>query len=237
MSHSTDKIISVDTDFHSHLLPDLDCSSHPDVVSELIRTMSEAGIKNIVLTPHFYPHRHSSVRRFIERRDGHLQHLIDVLNEKGIPVPEFFPAAEVLLFPGLENFEDLGSLCIKNTRTLLIEMPDPPWVSTLYDTLYDIKKLGYDIVIAHAERYGKNEAESLIRRGYRIQLNADSICAHSTKRLCSAWANGGYVYAIGSDTHVGREIPHYKKMHKASAILSECCEHIEKRMHKLIGID
>ena len=227
----------IDTDFHSHLLPDIDCSSQPDIVSELIAHMAESGVKYIVLTPHFYPHRHSSVQRFLERRENYIRQLTEKLTENGITPPHFFPAAEVLLFPGLENFEGLDKLCIENTRTLLIEMPDPPWVPALYKSLNDIRELGYDIVIAHAERYGKKEAESLIEQGLRIQINADSLCSRSSKRNCMTWIKNGHVYAIGSDTHVGRSVPSYKGMLKASSAVSDFSAQLERRMHRLIGIN
>ena len=235
MAYISKKPLSVDTDFHSHLLPDIDCPSAPDTVSKLIKIMSEAGIKNIVLTPHFYPHWHNNVKDFIQKRNKKILALKQKLKENGITSPEFYPAAEVLLLPGLENLEDLELLCIENTKTLLIEMPDPPWVEALHDTLYDIKRLGYDIVIAHAERYGKSNAEKLIQSGYAIQLNSGSVSSMGMKRMCSLWAKSGYVYALGSDTHVGSSVPSYKSMPKATQVLSDSIELIQKRMHSLIG--
>ena len=228
---------TVDTDFHSHLLPDIDCPSAPDTVSKLIKVMSDNGIKNIVLTPHFYPHWHSNVKDFIQKRNNKILALRQKLEENGISAPEFYPAAEVLLFPGLENLENLELLCIENTKTILIEMPDPPWVDGLYDTLYAIKMMGYDIVIAHAERYGKANAEKLIESGYAVQLNSGSVCSMGTKHMCALWAESGFVYALGSDTHVGSSVPSYKSMQKAVRTLSDSIELIQKRMHSLLGIN
>lgn len=236
MALGSNRRIPIDTDFHSHLLPDIDCSAPLDHASAFIAEAFECGIENIVLTPHFYPHWHSNTQSFIEKRDINIARLIQRLEDDGLPHPEFFPAAEVLLFPGLENLDGLGLLCIKNTKTLLIEMPDPPWTHGHYDSLEAIKKLGYDVVIAHVDRYGKNEAESLIKSGYAVQLNADSVSSFGMSRLCTAWAKGGYVYALGSDTHVRSSgVPSYKKMVKAASVLSDYAPLIQSRMHKLIG--
>ena len=115
-------------------------------------------------------------------------------------------------------------------------MPDPTWSSSLYATLNSIRDLGYDVVIAHVDRYGKKEAEELIKRGFRVQLNADSVCAFGTSRLCSSWAKNGYVYALGSDTHIrSAGVPSYKKMVKAVSVLSAEASSINDRMHELIG--
>ena len=83
MAYISKKPLSVDTDFHSHLLPDIDCPSAPDTVSKLIKIMSEAGIKNIVLTPHFYPHWHNNVKDFIQKRNKIIKiHVIIILEQK-----------------------------------------------------------------------------------------------------------------------------------------------------------
>ena len=236
MARSSKKRIPIDTDFHSHLLPDIDCSAPIDHAVKFVADAYECGIENIVLTPHFYPHRHSSVESFTEKRDRSIDKLIQGLKNEGLPSPSFYPAAEVLLCPGLEKLENLGLLCIKNTKTLLIEMPDPPWNDKLYDALEAISDLGYTVVIAHADRYGKNEAESLIKAGYAIQLNADSVCAFGMARLCMSWIKDKRVYALGSDTHVrSNGVPSYKKMIKAASAISDHADLIQDRMHELIG--
>ena len=227
----------IKTDFHTHLLPDLDCSGNPAVACELIKNMKELGIENIVLTPHFYPQLNNSVRDFIQRRDSKIKNLITAMKENNIDDISLFPAAEVLLCPGLNHLEDLELLCIEGTKTILIEMTDLPWPEALLDTLDEIRDLGLDIVIAHADRYGKKESEKLIDKGFKVQLNADSLCGFTGKKQFINWVKDGYVYALGSDKHVRKDkhTTEYKDFAKASSAISEYAERIDNRMMKLIG--
>lgn len=236
MSQNETKKKTFETDFHSHLLPDIDCSAPVDLSAELLNNMWIDGIRNVVLSPHFYPHWHNNVENFIEKRNAKIENLVNRLKENGLPYPELFPAAEVLLCPGLDKLEGLELLCIKGTKTLLIEMPDPNWSEALLESLDDVRKLGYDIVVAHVDRYGKENAEMLINEGYAVQLNADSVCSFGKSRMCVDFAKREYVFAVGSDTHVSSKgLPQYKKMCKAAGTLSNNLELINSRMLRLIG--
>ena len=232
------KKVSIITDFHTHLLPDIDCSGKPEISAKLIEAMKTVGIKNIVLTPHFYPQRNNNVEDFILRRDQKIANLKEAVSDAGVTEIEFFNAAEVLLCPGLENLKDLDKLCIEGTNTILIEMPDLPWGEPIYETLGKIRKdLGLEVVIAHADRYGKKESMSLIEMGFKVQLNADSTASFSMKKMLLEWVKNGYVYALGSDKHVHSDKASYvyKDFPKADAVLSKFADMINERSLKLIG--
>lgn len=230
--------VTIKTDFHTHLLPDLDCSGNPDNAVALIKKMKEAGIENVVLTPHFYPQRNNNVSDFINARNVKIEALKDKLKSEGVNGVALFPAAEVLLCQGLQNMEGLELLCIEGTKNILIEMPNLPWSDSLFETLYEIKTvLGLDIVIAHADRYGKKESEKLIKKGYKIQLNADSLCSIFNGSLIG-WVKSGYVYALGSDRHIHSDnaCVFYKDFIKADSILSKYTDEIDSRTSRLIGL-
>ncbi len=232
------KSVSITTDFHTHLLPDLDCSGKPEVSAKLIRQMKELGIKNIVLTPHFYPNANSNVDVFLTRRNKHVENLRTAMAAEGITDIELIIGSEVLLCPGLENLEGLERLCIGNTKTILIEMPDLPWSDLLLESLSIIKKrLGLDVVIAHVDRYGKENAAKLISLGYKVQVNADSTASLSMRGMIRTWAKDGYVYALGSDKHVHSDKKSlvYKEFPKADDVLSKYSDVINSRSLKLIG--
>jgi protein-tyrosine phosphatase len=164
-------------------LPDLDCSAKPELSAKLISNMEAIGIKNIVLTPHFYPDANSNVEGFLTRRNKNVEKLRAALEVEGVTDIRLTVGAEVLLCPGLENLEGLEKLCLGETNSILIEMPDLPWSDDLLESLERIKKvLGLEVVIAHVDRYGKSLAESLISRGYNVQVNADSTVSFSMKR-------------------------------------------------------
>ena len=229
--------VSIKTDFHTHLLPDIDCSGRPEMSVKLLKEMKSAGIQNVVLSPHFYPQHNSNVEDFLARRDRHIRALIERMEAEGLSEIELLPAAEVLLCQGLEKLEGIEKLCIKGTNTLLIEMPDLPWSESLYDSIKKMRdRLGLEVVIAHADRYGEENASLLVRLGYAVQLNADSVCSFGKSKLCRGLAANGSVVALGSDTHVSKSLPQYKKMRKASSALADNAEAILKKAHSLMGI-
>jgi tyrosine-protein phosphatase YwqE len=219
-------------------LPDLDCSAKPELSAKLIRNMEAIGIKNIVLTPHFYPDANSNVEGFLTRRNKNVEKLRAALEVEGVTDIRLTVGAEVLLCPGLENLEGLKKLCLGETNSILIEMPDLPWSDDLLESLERIKKvLGLEVVIAHVDRYGKSLAESLISRGYKVQVNADSTVSFSMKRTVCGWVKDGYVYALGSDKHVhsNNKALVYKEFPKAAKILSKYADTINSRSLALIG--
>lgn len=231
-------IVNIKTDFHTHLLPDIDCSGSPKVSVKLLKEIKASGVENVVLTPHFYPQHNSDVEEFLARRNKNIKKLKDEMEAEELSGIDLFFGAEVLLCPKLEKMKGLEKLCFQNTNTILIEMPDLPWSETLFDSLRKIKnRLGLDIVIAHADRYGKYNAMYLINMGFKVQINADAVISFSMKRTVLNWVKNGYVYALGSDKHVHSDKASYvyKNFPKADKILSKYSDVINERSQALIG--
>jgi protein-tyrosine phosphatase len=230
--------VSIITDFHSHLLPDIDCSAPPSVSAKLLKAIAEKGVQNIVLTPHFYPQANNNVEDFIEERDEKIKALRSEMEAEGSTSINIIPAAEVLLCQGLEKLENLHKLCVENTNTILIEMPDLPWSDALLRSLTSIRDdLGLNVIVAHIDRYGKKEVARLIAKGFKAQVNADSTISLGMRRTILDWAKSGYVYALGSDKHVhsDKKALIYKDFPKAAGILSKYADIINERSLKLIG--
>lgn len=230
--------VSIITDFHSHLLPDIDCSGNPKISAKLLDSMSKAGVENVVLTPHFYPQRNSNVEDFLASRDKKIDDLRLAMKNEGVENIRIIPGAEVLLCPKLEKLENLNKLCIDGTNTILIEMPDLPWSDSLIKSLSEIRdELGLDVVIAHIDRYGKKEAARLIAKGFKAQVNSDSTTSFLMKGTVLNWVKSGYVYALGSDKHVHSDKASltYKEFPKAASILAKYADIINERTLKLIG--
>jgi tyrosine-protein phosphatase YwqE len=227
----------INTDIHTHLLPDIDCSGDPKTSANIIKSIEMLGVSSIVLTPHFYPNLNNSVRRFVEKRDKNIAALLNQLDSEGINSIRLIPAAEVLLCRGLENMEDLEMLCFEGTNNILIEMPDPPWNPSIIDTLINIKKhRGLNVIIAHVERYGKSNAKKLISLGFKVQLNAESFASLIKRHTLINWIKDGHVVGIGSDIHVhSSSTPqNYNILIKASKTLSKHINDINKRSCELL---
>ena len=185
-------------DFHAHILPGADHGSH-SIKTSLVQldAAKKHGIDRIVATPHFYPHRHN-IDKFLDRRAQSVDLLRMNLNDNH---PKIAVGTEVMLCVGLENFQRLDDLTIGGSRTLLVELPPNDFSDEYVNTVVVLKEMGYNVVLAHAERYPKEYVEKLIREGALLQLNAIALFNIVTRHQALEWIRGGYVVCFGSDVH------------------------------------
>ena len=210
-------------DFHAHILPYADHGSSSIEVSLLQLSLArEHGIKRIVLTPHYYPHRENP-DSFIARREKCYNKLLRSISDD---YPDVRLGAEVLMCDNIEEIPNLDDLCIRGTRILLLELPFTDFSPSYVDSVRALISMGYDVVLAHADRYDPENIDSLISVGAKIQLNADSLSSLLLKKHIKRWLSDGRVYAIGSDIH-GADKAAYKRFTKALSKI-ENTEVIEK---------
>ena len=200
-------------DFHAHVLPRADHGS--DSLSTSLFQLSaarDAGVKRVVATPHFYPARHT-VEYFLERRSSAYDALAPHISDG---YPELILGAEVLICPGIDHMEGIEKLCIGDTRTILIELPFSEFESSYCDVAYKLSSNGMSVVLAHADRYPKENIERMVSAGAKIQLNASSLATLFRRKHLYSWLSRGLVVALGSDIH-GRDSGAYKAYIKALA--------------------
>lgn len=220
-------------DFHSHILPRADHgSSSLEESLEQISLMRENGIDEVVATPHFYAHV-ESLSVFRERIDSAYNTLVNAMQEKGWDVPCVHLGAEVLLFAGLDNLDGLDTLTIKGTNTLLLELPYTEVGTDIFNTVHRIIKKGYVVVLAHADRYKRDDIDQLIGMGAMIQLNADALDALFVKPIYKRWLNDGVVVALGSDIH-GVNPKAYKSFLNAEKKIKKYWDNIQFASKKLL---
>lgn len=86
---------------------------------------------------------------------------------------------------------------------MLLEMPFYAWPSSLWDTLFALcERQDVRIVLAHADRYPRENIERLIREGIPLQLNAVCLTKPIKRRRYLEWIQNGYVKYLGSDIHM-----------------------------------
>ena len=205
-------------DFHSHILPYADHgSSSIDVSLAQLSLANEHGVKRIVLTPHYYPHSENP-ESFIARREKCYNKLLSNLKDG---FPDVRLGAEVLICDNIEEIPHLEDLCIRGTKILLLELPFVDFLDSYVDSVKYLIADGYDIVLAHADRYNPSNVDRLVAVGAKIQLNADSLSSLFVKKHIRRWIDNGYVYAIGSDIHKQDEKA-YKRFEKATKRLCNC---------------
>ena len=145
--------MSVTVDFHCHILPRLDDGSRSAEESlQMLRMSAEQGIRQVILTPHFYP-QHTTPRRFLEKRSRSVELLMEKLTPD-MDLPALRCGAEVYYYPQMSHSEELTELTIQGTNCILVEMPFGPWSDRMYRELGDIyHNLGLVPIVAHVDRY------------------------------------------------------------------------------------
>lgn len=210
-------------DFHAHILPAADhgCADVDMSLRQLVMA-GEAGITTLIATPHFYPHSHN-ISGFLERRNKAFSAISSVYKGE----VKIICAAEVLLCEGLQNLAELGQLRIGDSNTILIEMPGSPWNTRLIESLIHIKEvLGFEVVLAHVERYDPDDIQKLFSLGMLGQLNASAFCGLFLKSRYLSWIDDSFITALGSDIHgLGKAYKEYsiamKKLGDRGDLLQE----------------
>ena len=198
-------------DFHAHVLPGADHGS--DSLTTSLSQLSlarDAGVKRLVATPHFYPHRHT-LEFFLQRREKAYSALLPHLSSD---LPLVIPGAEVLICPGIDHMNGIEKLCIGESDTILIELPFSDFDDSYCDAAYNLSKKGMNVVLAHADRYPKENVEKMIKAGAKIQLNASGLCTLFKRKHLYKWIESDLVVALGSDVH-GVDRTAYSKFIKA----------------------
>ena len=199
MKHA-EKMPALSLDYHAHVLPGCDHGSDGlETSRKQLEMAASAGVKTVCATPHFYPHK-DSVDSFLRRRAQ-----AAALLSKALPAgaPQIQLGAEVLICDGMERLEGLSRLCREGTNELLLEMPFYAWQDSIWQTLGRLcRRRDIQIVIAHADRYPKENVERLIRGGVPLQLNAESLTKPLRRRQYLAWIENGNVKYLGSDIHM-----------------------------------
>lgn len=190
-------------DWHSHILPGIDDGSqNVTESSELLKMLSDQGVKTVVATPHFFANS-DTIESFLEKRKNSYDTLFEqVLTDS----PEILLGAEVKYYQGISRMNELKKLCIDNSKLLLLEMSMSRW--TEY-TLRELEELALSrditVVLAHIERYLKFQNDEtwnrLYENGILMQVNASFFTAFSTKRKALTYLENGDIHFIGSDCH------------------------------------
>lgn len=220
-------------DFHAHILPHVDHGAHhTSTAIEQLALIHAAGVQTVCATSHFYPERILPAD-YLKLRDQWLEHLLRQMGDR--PRPTIIPAAETLICEGMENLEDLPSLCYEGTNVLLLEMPfdTAMWTRRLTDTVYEIRDRGIVPVLAHVDRYPPKLMEPLLCSGIRGQVNADALAKIFRPGHLLRWIDEGYIVALGSDLH-GSAPKGCDAYRKVVAAMPERVESLMRASHELL---
>ena len=191
-------------DLHCHILPHIDDGS-PDVETSLamLRCEQEQGIDTVCVTPHYYADQ-NSISTFCERRAAALGKLLAALPEG---LPQIIPAAEVAFFSGISERGGLERLCIRDTKTLMLEMPFTEWNDFQVEEVSAlVLDRGFHVVLVHPERFCASKdnvwkLRELAELPVALQVNAKTLLRWRTRRLGLKLLQETQYPLLGSDCH------------------------------------
>ena len=194
-------------DMHSHILPGIDDGAQNVEESiELIKGLSQLGYKKFWCTPHIMGDYFRNNRQIIEEKRDIVR---NKLEEHGLGHIQIEAAAEYYLdefiFEDIKSGKDLMPL---KDKFLLVETSYINECSFLQEARFEIKKRGYETIIAHPERYEYVQDISVYKKwkqqGFYLQLNLNSLTGYyskSAKIKANELLKEGLVDFIGTDCH------------------------------------
>lgn len=204
---NTDGTLSIlNTDMHSHLIPGIDDGS-PDLDTSLecMREMYRLGFRKICLTPHFqsvkFQNDEDDVLERVEKLRSEL-----VRNDIGI---ELAAGGEYLVDSGFQKRVSENKFLTINGKYLLIEFSFSQAILGLHELVFELQKLGHEVILAHPERYiyfhhHPKLPQTLKDAGVYFQANINSFSGFygkSTQKTAYQYIKNGWIDFLGTDMH------------------------------------
>lgn len=201
-------------DMHGHLLPGIDDGAK-DVVQAvgLIKGLIDLGFSRFICTPHVFTELYPNTAETIHAA---LTDTEMALKAAGIAV-KIEAAAEYMVD---ETFSPAKNLLCLPGRHILIEMSYLSEMRNIEQVVFDLQLLGYQVIIAHPERYGyyhKNIAKYLRLKdmGVLFQLNLLSLNGYygkAVKQAATYLLQKKYYDFAGTDLHHHRHLAELRLM-------------------------
>lgn len=197
-------------DIHSHVLYGIDDGAKTlQDTKELLQAMHNMGFEKVITTPHTTPYIWDNTKEVIVARYEEVKDQLGGESSVQLEV-----ASEYLMDATfLEQLQQERLLTIKDQK-VLVEMSyiNPP--IQLFDILFELRTQGYEIILAHPERYNfyHNDSKAyakLKKAGCQFQLNLLSVTgyygAHVLQAANHLLEENLFDY-VGSDIHHQRHI-------------------------------
>ncbi|MEI8201371.1 MAG: CpsB/CapC family capsule biosynthesis tyrosine phosphatase [Bacteroidota bacterium] len=193
-------------DIHSHFIPGIDdgVNSIEESLS-LIREMKQMGYQKLITTPHI---QHDFFKNTPEIILKGLDELKAAVHEAEIDI-EIEAAAEYLIDEGFEYKLKNEKLLTFGDNFVLIELSYYMPYPNLPTVLFNLQLEGYNIVLAHPERYSYwfnqfDKFEELKDRGMLLQLNVNSLGGYydtAVRKMAEQLVKLKFYDLVGSDMH------------------------------------
>ena len=194
-------------DIHTHIIPCVDDGSpNLETSINMIKHEIEIGVDTIICTPHHIYHRYEKTVEEIKKQFELLKSEVEKLN---LPVKLYL--GQEICYTHREDIikmlKDGKLLTLNNTNRILLEFSFTREPEDVLDVIYNFSINGYEVIIAHVERYEWmtiDKVKELKMEGALIQINSNSYLGLTTwkeKRMTRKLIKLGLVDYIASDTH------------------------------------
>ena len=194
-------------DIHTHIIPNVDDGS-PNLETSIamIKHEIEIGVDTIICTPHHIYHRYEKTVEEIKEKFNLLKQEVERL---GLPVTLYL--GQEICYTHREDIlqmlKDGKLLTLNNTNRVLLEFSFTREPEDIQDIIYNFSINGYEVIIAHVERYEWmtiDKVKALKAESALIQINSNSylgLTSWHEKRMVKKLLKLGLVDYVASDTH------------------------------------
>ena len=193
-------------DIHNHILPGIDDgASCMDDTLDLLLSEYKQGIRNIIFTPHC---RSSMFGVSTDDRERIYHKVLDQMGNR-FPDMNFYLGCEYYYQGNLMRDLQDSRCRMAGTHVVLLEFSTDTSLPRMLDTIESVTEAGYQVIVAHPERYSCLHADNsgvrmITEAGARLQINAGSILGRQgrqLKKVCFDWLKADRVDFIDSDAH------------------------------------
>ncbi|MBQ2539256.1 MAG: hypothetical protein II633_06085 [Bacteroidales bacterium] len=198
-------------DMHCHLLPRVDDGSKSEEESATcMRVMRAAGFEKIFCTPHFQFPRFPNVEEDIIDRYENLKMDLATNGVKGNDVPQISGiAGEYRIDSGFQKRLEDNKFLLIGGKYLLVELSLHQQVMGVEQMLFDLQMKGYDMILAHPERYPYYSSSSHVLEHFKnmgifFQINILSLggfYGEGPRRKAFEMLDNGWIEFMGTDMH------------------------------------
>ena len=192
------------TDMHSHLIPLIDDGSQSEKESiQIISELKNLGFSKIITTPHTMSDYYKNTPEIIKNGENQV---LKELKRANLEI-EFDSASEYYVDYDFRQQIVKNSLLTFGSKYLLIEFPFVDEPKDIDDIIFQLQLSGYNVVLAHPERYlyyTNKDLKKFSEKGVLLQLNLLSITGYYSDQVRKNAENlikDDLISFVGTDCH------------------------------------
>ena len=195
-------------DIHTHILPGVDDGSRNFNESlTILKGLAEQDITDVILTPHFV-----ADSTYVSSRGTNLKlyrKLQELADNAGLRI-SLNLGNEIYIDRNISKLLKTKKISpLDDSKYILVELPMSGEYDDFEDILLSLKYEGWDVILAHPERYHSYQKNykkiyDLTEQGILLQCNLGSIIGQYgrlSKKIIKKLAKDNLIFCFGTDTH------------------------------------